>query len=237
MALTCEACGEPVATEDIYADRAVAKCRSCDTVFSFARSLPVDDGPGHDDRGEVGRPERMSLEESDSEVVFSWSWFRLSHVFIGLFAVLWDAFILAWYSKLLTDGAPTNELHMNALMFPLVHVGVGIGVTYFAIACLLNRTEIRLTAEQLTVRHGPLPWLGNRELACEDLDQLYCVKRVRHSEHGHSTSYTLNALLHDGRKVSLVRGLPEIEEGAFLEEQIETRLGIPDRHVRGDIRL
>ncbi len=235
MQLNCESCGEPIAAEDVNLERAMAKCRACNAVFSFAERLPAT--PGQPDRGEVGQPERIKLHDAGAEVVFSWRWFRAAYLFLVFFAIAWDAFLIFWYSMAVSDKGPPGEMRWLMIVFPLAHVAVGVGLTYFVIAAFFNRTEVRLTAERLTVHHGPLPWPGNRDLACDDLSKLYCSEDVRRGRHGTMTRYTLNALLQDGKKVTLLSGLEEFEEALFLEQQIEARLSIPDRRVPGEIRL
>ena len=57
-------------------------------------------------------------------------------------------------------------------VFPIAHVAVGVGLTYYTVAGFVNSTVLRVSEGQLAVRQGPFPWPGNRTLHTSDLDQL-----------------------------------------------------------------
>jgi hypothetical protein len=67
-----------------------------------------------------------------------------------------------------------------------------------------------------------------------NLEQIYC-KQQRGSSDNSNITYKLSALLKDGRSVDLLSHLDDPDIAFFIEQQIETWLNIPDRHVHGEM--
>lgn len=226
VVLDCRRCGAQITAENINLDTALAKCRQCHAVFGFAdrlsgtRSAP----PAMD----VPLPEGLTMSERADTLRLERRWFRPSLFFQLLFCIGWDAFLVFWYTNV-----PDNFLFV---VFPLIHVAVGVGLTYATIAGFLNRTIIEAGARHLAIQHAPLPWRGNRRLPVGELQQLFCEEHVRRSDHGSTASYSLNAVLHNGRKLALVKGLPAADQALFLEHALEKHLGIANRPVPGELR-
>jgi hypothetical protein len=118
--------------------------------------------------------------------------------------------------------------------FPVVHVAVGIGVTYWTLARLVNHTTVRLSSGQLTIRHGPLPWAGGGTLSSGDLAQLYREEVLHRSRNGVRASYRLSAVLHDQSKRRLLT-CDAADTALYVEQQVERYLGIADRRVAGEM--
>ena len=57
----------------------------------------------------------------------------------------------------------TNGTPLIAFLLPIAHVAVGVGLTYYTLTRLMNRTRIEVSRDELTIRHGPLPWRGNMD--------------------------------------------------------------------------
>src|SRR5262245_34370871 len=123
----------------------VAKCRACNAVFDFSDQL---EGAASARRtpGKVPLPERMIVMHGAAgdaelasyrtaagaprEVTIEWRWFRpAQHLFALLFAVCWDAFLVFWYTTAAVSGGP-----WLVFVFPLIHVAVGVGITYGALS-------------------------------------------------------------------------------------------------------
>jgi hypothetical protein len=164
-------------------------------------------------------------------VVLERSWYSPTLFFLVFFCVAWDSFLFFWYSTALTVEGPPSLL---MVIFPAAHVAVGVGLTYRTLAGFVNKTRVTVTPDELTVRHGPLPWRGNVSLPAAALTQLYCEETVTHGKNGTSRTYTLSAVLRDGRKIALIKALPEAAQALFLEQLIEERLGIRDAPVGGE---
>ncbi|MEW6208245.1 MAG: hypothetical protein AB1631_07750 [Acidobacteriota bacterium] len=171
---------------------------------------------------ELGLPDKLELYHRGSAMEIVRKWFGWQIVFMTAFAIFWDGFLFIWYSKVGDSAEPMS------MYFPLLHVAVGIGLTYYVVAGWLNRTHILVSRGKIAVRHAPLPWVGNTELEVSNLKQLYAKEKRSRSDNGTSTTYEVHAIAHNGRTIKLVRGLETREQALYIEQEIEKYLGIED---------
>lgn len=175
----------------------------------------------------IGLPDRFQVTELGGVIDISWHWPRWMAIPFAAFAVAWDGFLIFFYQRLLESNAP-----LGTLLFPVLHVGAGVFITYFVLVVLLNRTVLQAGRGEITVRHGPLPVPGNRTLATHELAQLFCVER-RGSKG--KISYDVMARLRSGREVKLVSGLMEERQARYLEQEVERHLRIENQPVTGEL--
>jgi hypothetical protein len=220
LTLVCPSCGGKTSFAP-GADRFV--CDYCGNQHIFR--LPAGPSPPQQAPRRLlsPRPTQVSVQKRSGEIEFTWRWFSLKYIPLAFFCIAWDSFLIFWYSMAI--GSP--ETPWIFCVFPIAHVAVGVGLTYSTLAGFLNHSTLRLDARWLRVQHDPLPWYGERRLPVDELDQLYC-KRHKASE---STTYHLCARMKDGREVQLISNLDAPDVAAFLEQQIETWLDIPDQPV------
>lgn len=229
MKLECPTCGASIVADDVNLDRLVAKCRSCDSVFAFS---PEASGAALErtaPRGPVEMPKRFRVERLGSELKITRRWFSPIFFFLVFFCLLWDGFLVVWY---LNAGAAGIVF----MLFPLIHVGVGVGLSYFTVCGFVNSTHVAANYESLRVRHGPLPWPGNRDVPRLDIDQLFTKEKVTQGKNGPSRTYELHAKLRSGKDVKLVSGLTEPDHARYMEQELERFLGIRDEPVAGELR-
>jgi hypothetical protein len=176
----------------------------------------------------VLQPNRFLVDQRNEELQIRYRWFRWTVLLMALFCVVWDGFLVSWFLPSILRGA------WEIALFGSLHAAVGIGLTYATLAGFLNRTRIRTTGRRIRIDHGPLPWLGNRTIDAESVEQLFCRETRPMTRSTNRFSYEVRALLKNGRQVSLVGNLVEPEEAAYVEQQIEGRLGIKDRPIAGE---
>ena len=101
-----------------------------------------------------------------------------------------------------------GELKAQAARFPdrdlagdrhSAAAAAGVGLTYTVLTGFINRTRVEVNRALLTIRHGPLPWVGNRVLPGRSLAQLYGEEVISKSRNGTSVSYSLFAVDREGR--------------------------------------
>jgi hypothetical protein len=181
------------------------------------------------DRPRAPQPESVSvaLEAGSLKIVFRW----LSWKFIGLlvFCIAWDSFLLFWYSNV-GENSP-----WIMIVFPMAHVAVGLGLTYYMFAGFLNSTIIMMNHQFLIITQTPLPWFGNRRVESAKLAQLYTEQVMIQSRNSSSSSYQLSGILRNNRKVKLLSGLPSQDVTLFVEQSIEEYLRIADEPVAGEV--
>lgn len=244
MDIVCKRCAAAIDAADVNLDSRLAKCRQCNAVFDFTAQLGtpgaaplgrlrapvplpagleiVEDQGGAQDPGDYRAGRRPG-----GKLVIARRWFSAQLYFMLVFCIFWDGFLFNWYASAGKSGS------LMMILFPLMHVGVGVSLTYHTIAGFLNRTWITATPTALTIRHAPLPWRGNRTLAVEDIEQLYC-KQGTGGSRDESVSYTLAAAMKDGTQLDLIKGLPQADQALFIEQRVEERLGIVDAPVGGE---
>jgi len=224
----CPFCGGGVPPESIDVLRTV--CPEC--YASFASTELVADKGSMSRKPEIRMPDGLSVRKEGLDLVISYVWFSFGYVLLLPVCAVWDWLVLLFYR-----GFARMKEPFFVWLFPLGHVAVGVGLTYYTLAKLLNRTRIRVSPRQLSIEHLPLPWPGGKVLPAGDLDQIFCEERVRRSRRGILFySYAIVAQRRDGTRVEIVRVLETREQALYIEQQIETHLRIKDRPVRGEMR-
>ncbi len=233
MDIHCPRCGAEPRAADINLDRMVAKCYNCNAVYNIADQVPHRTPPGGTfgsvQRLDVPLPEKMTLEQTPGGLVIKRRWFGWQYMFLLVFALFWDGFLFMWIGMTLAVGLRSFAL------FSVLHVLVGIGISYTAIAGLMNTTTIHVGYDGVQVRHGPLPWRGNTQFAASDVRQIFCRERVVRRRRSTSVYYDVYAIRADGSDTKVVSSLPNAQQALFLEQEIERYLGIKDQPVRGEL--
>lgn len=227
-ALACPDCQSPYRASDVSVATGVALCRVCD------RAMPLARGADRAIAAPAPRPHFVTESELGGGLELSWPWPRGAGAALLAFAVFWDLFLVFWYATALqSDDAP-----VMMLVFPLLHVGAGVFITWSALANLLNHTRLRLRSGRLTIEAGPVPWFGfHKELLTSGIQQLFVVEGTeRQGKHGRITVYHLECLRRDGIGIRLVGGLRDLGHARYVEQRLESALSIDDRPVEGEVR-
>jgi hypothetical protein len=219
--LTCRSCGAKV---NIDALAGHATCQYCGN----EQILDPEARPSF--RPEVPQPKGVSMEIDSGNLHLVQRWFSFRYIPLAFFAVFWDGFLIFWYSMALGSHAP-----LVFILFPILHLAVGIGITYSVLAGFFNRTILDVTPEFVSVRFQPLPWIGARKLPAAEIRQLYCKEKVIHSKNGTSLRYALYAVTADNKGVKLLSGLDNPDTAVFIEQQLERWMKIPDHPVAGEL--
>ena len=235
LELTCKHCSASLFAEDIDLEKGLATCGHCSSVYDLAGSRnqrwQQEQRPAWL-RNEVPLPEKFKVEQTPSSLAISWRWFTPTLIFMAFFCVAWDSFLVFWYSTAMTE----DNVPWLMVVFPVAHVAVGVGLTYYVITGFLNRTDLLVDGQALRIRHGPLPWPGRADIPRTSIDQLYAKRKTRHTKNGVRHSYQLFAILDGGRRRKLLGGrLDELEQVLYIEQEIEALLGIRDRPVPGEV--
>jgi DNA-directed RNA polymerase subunit RPC12/RpoP len=227
--LACPACGGKA---NLSTDTRSATCEYCgnqlilDDRFA-SKSAPE---PSQRQRPIAPRVAGISINATPEGVEIARRWFHPRYIFLGVFCLFWDGFLLFWYGSGFLSGAP-----VIFLLFPLIHVAVGAALTYSTLAGFVNTSYIDLTRESIRIQHAPLPYPGSKILPAADLRQLYTQQISRRTKNGVSISYTLSAVTRDGQKVDLLKDLDSPEASLFIEQQVEEYYRISDQPVAGEM--
>lgn len=228
MQLTCKSCGAAIDADNINLDHLIAKCAYCDSVFSFADQFG---GPADEQflpRPAVSMPKGISVANRGYELAITRSWFGARYVLLTFFTLVWNGFLVMWY------GIALSQRMWEMGLFASGHALIGVALIYATIAGYINKTLITVGSGRLKVEHGPLPWIGNKQLDAVAIKQLYCKERIHRGRNSTSYSYEVHAVTEAGVDEKVVSGLHNSEQALYLEQEIERFLGIKDRPVRGE---
>jgi hypothetical protein len=220
MKLVCPSCGIPIPAEDTNVDTGLAKCRGCNEVINIFQTLGLPN-PAAAAPAEEPAPCPANVQVEDLGPLSwtaRWRWFTPALFFQLIFCVVWDGFLVFWYS------AAFASRQVCPAAFATGHLAVGVGFTYNVIAGFLNTTRVTLDPATLTIRHSPVYWRGNRQIPSTSIRQLTC-KRVPSQRKGAPDNFELHVTTAAGESFRLL-SLPTLDHARFLRQQLERRLDI-----------
>lgn len=178
---------------------------------------------------DIGRPENLQFHDHGTHIEISRKWFGSEILVMTVFAIVWDGFMINWYGMALGSG------NLITILFPIGHVLVGAGITYYVIAGWFNKTYILASLLEVGVRHSPVPWRGNIKIPSGDLRQLYVKNTTSWYNNNRSEIFEVRVISKSGENLKLVGGLKSQEQGIFIEQKIENYLNIKPEAVPGEV--
>ncbi len=230
--VACPSCGTTLRDENMSLQTLSGRCPTCDALVDLRGAVPAlgnaqAAGP---EPIPVPLPANVHVEPRGRDLVIVRRWFSWVYIFLAFFCVIWNGFLAFFYGIIISAGAG-----FPILLFPALHVAVGLFLTYMTLAGFVNRTTFTVERDHLTVRHGPLPWRGNVDVPTTSLLQLFCTEQVSRSRNGTTTRYSVEGVLRDGSHLKLATALDTREQALFIEQTLEKHLGIQDRRVRSEM--
>ncbi len=225
--IRCPNCENSIEASELNMELAIGRCLDCNRVFSLAEQVP--DAKLTRDRPQVQPSRSWNEEEVGSELILSHRWLGCQALFLVFFTLVWCSFLVGWYAFAIGSGNLIMQL------VPILHLAVGVFLVYVTLCSFVNTTTIRIMKGLLTIRTGPLPWKGNKDLPADEIDQLYVKARLSYSrKRGSSVSHSLCALMKSGEEVPVIASVGSPEDAVYLEQRIEDFLGIIDRPIHGE---
>lgn len=160
-------------------------------------------------------PEGLDVIQEGDHAIIRRRWF--SHVvwFLLFFCVAWDSFLVFWYGMALGPHKPGDGFSLMVVIFPIAHVAVGIGLSYFVLCTFFNRTDLVLADSSLRVRTYPLPWVGNKTVAAADLAGFLVRERGQRNSDS-AVSYAVVYVDRQNKERPLVKMLTNEDQAAYL---------------------
>ncbi len=229
--LRCKSCGAVLKPESVNLALAMARCEHCGALFGLRNAPGLADVPVTASvvRQKVPMPKGFDVVDFGTTLEITRRWFSPVFLLLLVFCVFWNGFMVVWHGIALATGMWPMSC------FGLIHTSVGIGVAYFTVAGFVNRTVIRADRGMIEVRHGPLPWPGNKALPAGRIGQLYCKETVSHGKNGATHRYSVEVAMKDDTAATLLTGLDRAEHALYIEQELERHLDIEDRPVRGEL--
>jgi len=177
-------------------------------------------------------PEKLEVEETPREITIKYRWFQPVAFFLVFFCFFWDGFLVFFYSMMFAgDGTP-----IFAMLFPLLHVAVGIGLTWYTISLFVNKTYIVITKHDLSIQHKPLPMFffkKNVQLDRAEVQQVYIKEVESRGKNGVSYSYDLLYLDKNSRSKKILNE-SDSEIAMYIRRKIEKYFGIESKPIEGE---
>ena len=89
---------------------------------------------------DIGVPEKMQISKNFQQLRIVRKWFGFKFVFLTLFVIIWDAFLVNWYAMAFSSSFQ-SAFDLMFFLFPLIHVAVGIGLTYYVLTDSTERSR------------------------------------------------------------------------------------------------
>ena len=231
MCPLCPRCGSTVASEDVTLNEMLARCRPCSALFTLTRVQDGKEGGPAEWRGPAAGPlpERFRLSQANGKLSITWRWFNPAFIILLLFGLPCCALVVAFL-------LPSDEGPAPWFVYPfmLPFAVLGVGSVYLAIAILINRTRVSAGHDRLTIRHGPLPWVGNLTVTPAEIEGMYCNERLLRSRRPAGRpwiatpvryQYSICLVTRGSRNWSLVWSLDQKEPALYLLRLLEEYLG------------
>ena len=146
-----------------------------------------------------------------------------------------DSFLVFWYWTALFGGAGGKggaaPFNLIMVIFPIAHVAVGVGLTYYTLCLFLNKTQVVYDGVYLTVRSGPIPTFGNRSIARDEIRGFEGEMRTQSNKSGPQMTYQLFVVLAENVRKSLVSNATDLALVRYVQRQLEMWLHLPAGHT------
>lgn len=140
-------------------------------------------------------------------------------------AILFFVVAIGWYSLnrfMFKLGGPIHDSSLWVKLIPtLWALAPAAGYAYWGLAILLNSRVIRADPMRLTVRDGPIPCLGARDLLTADIARIYSEVYVSYAGHGGGgTFYRVVVIRKSGKELKLLPGVADPAKAEFISQQL-----------------
>jgi len=221
----CPSCSQAVPADNLNIQTNVAKCDSCDVIFSFSKHVEQLSNQRRISQ-EILQPEGVELsrfrDELDISVEQPWSTIEI--IFLSLFPLL----ILIVTSIIVETRPPTDFNKIGVISLWLTAL-VGY-ISYFFIR-KGHKVYVHIDDRNLYIERRPKKFIRDKQYAIQDIDQVYIKNVVSgNGAKGIGVFLIVNGI--GGQKhVELIKSVNSRSKAKYIEQEIERHLGIPDRRV------
>ena len=226
MDIHCKRCNKPIPSENVHLDNHMAKCSNCDAVFDFRDQVTRVEAHK---RSVLEAPKGIDLQTTMDGLQIVRKWFSKKTIGLLVFCLFWDGFMVVWF------GIAISQKQWAMAAFGTIHGAVGVGISYLCLAGFINRTYIKISFRDLSISHKPLPWFGGKHVSLGDIKQIFTKEKIHRNKNGTSYSYEVHFQDHEGIETKLVSGLEKPDQALYIEQEIESTLGIVDAPVAGEL--
>lgn len=160
----------------------------------------------------------LLIEKNASNLIITRNWSKNS----GYATLIWIAVWVGLVTFFTSLGHQPIDMSIIIPYLPAIAMG------YVAMTRFLNRTVIDVGPSQMTLRHMPIPWLGNKRYAIKDITGLHAETRRIYAK-GHTVDECWLLIVRQGGKKSLLlKGLEMSElQLSYIAAALSEYLDVP----------
>ena len=232
LLLDCPECHHFIASEHINIEKDIVQCPNCNHRFSLHDTIENDAIR----REEIVMPKGVDVLRLNSLLDIIVDWYHatpkrtISTIISGSF--LWNIILIPIVISLALAG------DFFFIIFFGGHLMTGLVLISYLVAIFLNKTHIEVDKSGIRIQHRPIPLFNkSQKIPIQDIAQLYVsryTERFNKKKGKGVQAYALSAVLTNNQVVELVKGLDR-DTQLYLEQEIETYLGIIDKRVDGEV--
>ncbi len=213
----CPSCEEEVNADDLNLQNSVAKCGSCNVIFSIEEEVEIVKTK-KEMKQEVFRPEGIDLfhYKDDLDITIQQHFQGLDVFGIILMPALAFFSFLFHFAK----GVP--------IYYPIIFTLGSLYFIYRALNYSKNKTYIDINDRALSIKSRPKNFKKDKTFDAIEIDQLY----IRHAVDG-SGYYSIYMIINglEGQKHEKLITVNTLSKAKYLEQEIERYLNIEHRDV------
>ncbi|MEO0447856.1 MAG: hypothetical protein AAF191_17440 [Verrucomicrobiota bacterium] len=178
-------------------------------------------------------PASISESKDVRSITLTRAWKRsaVQLAFLTFFCIAWNSFLIFWYSMAFSTESP-----WIMKVFPIAHVAIGVGLTYFLFASYLNRTDIRIASSKIHIRTHPVPWRGNRTISTSQIAQIFVTKETSSNDRNVREVFHLHYIDKANQQQAILHHLESPQEALYLERRLLEILKLDRMEVAGAYR-
>ncbi len=150
------------------------------------------------------------------------TWFSMKIIPVVFFCIGWNVFLVFWYAMAFKTPSESGY-NLFAILFPIGHVAVGVGLAYYVISTFFNKTDLIISPDLVEVRTHPLPWTGNVKIRPDEIKGVL----VRESADGYNKSnYRVMWVDRSMKERRVFTSLEELDQANFIRDELAEILGV-----------
>jgi hypothetical protein len=230
--MECPFCEGPIDGANVDVGLHVAKCSSCDTLFSFGELIVDRQGIGVFAGAYAEKlPRGVWIDDRQTAGRITDTWLSAEYVFIAVVATFADVFVTSAFVHAGSSGwSPSPNATWTTYAVGVVMLVVPLVLTYLAAVGLFNSTVVDVVDGFVRVQHGPLPWFGNRRVPAADIAEIFFdeTKFFRKGSRHPIIMYNVNAGTRNGETFRLLIELPSLTPALLCQLHLDKWLKLRD---------
>ena len=182
---------------------------------------------------ERAAPKGFIINEYDEYLQITKKWLGRKTIvaIITIFSLVFPLVLFLSDSDAIKIKSEIMILAIQILLFLAVLIAI-----YYAIATLVNKTNIYVSQKAIEIKHQPLPWFGSKRIETSNIKQFFLRSFQDTSSSRGGKGYYVNILTHEHQEIYFLSGFNNRDEALYLEQELEKYLGIENIKVDGEDR-